>query len=174
MSSFKPANVKLKSSFLIIGLLLISINPLLGKVKTDLQITYSLDVNQPHTHLFKITMEVENIKTPHIDLALPVWIPGYNRIRNFARNIQDLNAFDGSDAKLEVDRLDSQTWRIFNRKNPVVKATYKVYANNLQDINISSHIDETHAFFNGAAVFLYVVGAQNTPVFLKIEKHIFH
>lgn len=170
MSTFKPFSTKLRCLFLLIGLFLLVMHPLAGVAKSTLKISYALDVHQPHTHLFKVTLTAENVATAYLDFALPAWLPGYNRTRNFARNVQELNAFDGNSHKLRVIKLDKQTWRVFKGKDSTVQLTYKVYANDLYDINIASHIDETHAFFNGAAVFLYVVGAENKPVVLTINK----
>jgi predicted metalloprotease with PDZ domain len=134
------------------------------------RIGYSIDTRLPHTHLFHIGLTVKNIKNPYLDLAMPAWIPGYNRNRNFARNVQEVIATDSRGYKLEVTKLDFQTWRVTRGEDPDIKLAYKVYANDLEDINISSHVDETHAFFNGAAVFMYVVGAKDEPVSLKILK----
>jgi predicted metalloprotease with PDZ domain len=170
MSVIKPFKIKLSDCFLLIGLFFTIIIPLSSNPKNELKISYVLDVHKPYTHLFKVTMKVDNVTESYIDVAIPAWMPGYNRVRNFARNIQELSASESNSQKLNIIKLDKQTWRVFKGKEPTIKLTYKVYANNLHDINIGSHIDETHAFFNGASVFLYVVDAENTPVKLTIKK----
>lgn len=154
----------------IIVLLTLLFNPLSFAAENELKISYLIDVNQPHTHLFKIKITVENVKTQYLDFSLPAWMPGYNRILNFARNVQEFQVHDGKQKRLKFEKLDKQTWRVYKGEDQAIEVNYKVYANNLRNVNIASHIDETHAFFNGAAVFLYIVGAKGKPVFLRIEK----
>jgi len=144
--------------------------PALSVAESGTRISYTLDATQPHTHLFRICLTVHEAKTPYIEFAMPAWIPGYNRSRNFARNVQDVEARDAAGCKLALVKLDHQTWRVAKGQNHTVKLSYKVYANNLHDINIAAHIDETHAFFNGAAVFMYVAGATDETASLKIVK----
>ncbi len=155
---------------LTIGLLTFFFSPQSSLAEDDLKISYLVDVNEPHTHLFKIKITVDNVGTRYLDFSMPAWMPGYNRILDFARNIQEFQAHDGRQEKLKFEKLDKQTWRVYKSKDRTIELEYKVYANNLQNINIASHIDETHAFFNGAAVFLYVVGAVEKPVELMIKK----
>ncbi len=154
----------------ILAVLLLVLTPSAAILESAFRIGYSIDTRLAHTHLFHIGLTVNNVKKPYIDLVMPAWMPGYNRDRNFARNVQDVNATDSRGHRLEVAKLDFQTWRVKRGEDPDIKLTYKVYANDLEDINISSHIDETHAFFNGAAVFMYVAGAKEEPVSLKILK----
>jgi predicted metalloprotease with PDZ domain len=156
--------------FLGIGLFSIILNPALSQGKKDLKISYLIDVHKPHAHLFKVTINVDNVRTKYLDFALPAWMPGYNRVLNFARNIQEFEAYDGKKGKINFEKLDKQTWRIFKGQDQTMQLKYKVYANDLHNINIASHIDETHAFFNGAAVFFYVVGAKDSPVVLTVSK----
>jgi len=158
------------SKTFIIALLLLTLSPLLTRAESGPKISYVLDARQPHTHLFQICLTVQKVKTPYIEFAMPAWIPGYNRTRDFARNVQDVEATDGQGHKLEMEKRDYQTWRVMTGQDSTIKLTYRVFANSLHDINIASHIDETHAFFNGAAVFMYVIGAENEKVTLKIEK----
>lgn len=129
-----------------------------------------LTFRQPHTHLFRVTISVEGVTTPYLDLGMPAWLPGYNAILDLARNVQKFAAYDGNDGQLVFSKLDKQTWRVWKGRDGRMKITYRVFANNLINANIASHLDETHAFFNGAAVFLYVVGALDTPVVLEILK----
>lgn len=170
MPAINSFDRKGKLGLLLIGLLFLWINTFAGATEDSLKISYVLDVHQPHTHLFKITLTVENVKTSYVDFAIPVWMPGYYRIRNFSRNIQELEAWDANSRQLRFTKLDHHTWRVFNEGESTVQLKYKVFANDLYHINIAGHIDETHAFFNGAAVFLYVVGEKNKPVKLTILK----
>lgn len=134
------------------------------------RVEYVVDVRNSSTHIFDIAMTIRGVSTPHLDTALPAWLPGYSRIQDFARNLQELDARDGQGTALHVRKLDKQTWRIFRGGDPTIHVSYRVYANNFSNLNIAAHLDGTHAFFNGAAIFLYPVGLTRSPVLLTILK----
>jgi predicted metalloprotease with PDZ domain len=136
----------------------------------ELKIVYALDIRRPATHLFQVSISVDENITPFLDFSLPAWMPGYSKILDFAKNVQEFKAYDGKGQELEFFKIDKQTWRVLRGRDETIKVAYKVFANNLTNINIASHLDETHAFFNGAALFCYVVGFKERPVTLRIEK----
>lgn len=87
-------------------------------------------------------------------LRLPAWIPGSYLIRDFARQIETLQA-SAQGVTLDVQKLDKQTWQVAPHAGPI-EVEYVVYA---WDLSVrSAHVDETHAFFNGTSMFLEVVG----------------
>lgn len=83
---------------------------------------------------------------------LPAWIPGSYLIREFIRGVQDLvvQTLDGQDVMLE--RVNKASWRVRLASPTKVRIRYTVYGHELSVR--SAHIDHTHAFFNGANVFM--------------------
>jgi predicted metalloprotease with PDZ domain len=73
---------------------------------------------------------------------------------------------------LPLTRLDTQTWRVgtrFMKDMPALNEVtfiYKVFADDLS--GTFSQLDARHANFNGASVFVYVVGHKHDPVSLKV------
>lgn len=87
-------------------------------------------------------------------LRLPAWIPGSYLIRDFARQIETLQATANGQV-LPVSKLDKQTWEIAPHAGPI-EVEYVVYA---WDLSVrAAHVDETHAFLNGTSTFLEVLG----------------
>ena len=130
-----------------------------------LEMSYTLAFPQPHTHLYEVSLAIGNVTTPQLDLSLPIWTPGSYLAREYARHVQDFNADDGSERTLPWRKLDKATWRIEtgaggdNQKS--IRVNYRVYANELA--TQTSHLDATHAYFNGASLFMYVPGATGRP-----------
>jgi predicted metalloprotease with PDZ domain len=120
--------------------------------------------------MFDVCITVEGIRSSMLDFSMPAWLPGYSKIQDFAKNVQEFVADDGTGKKLSFSKVDKQTWRVLRGTTYVIRASYRVFANNFQNINIAAHIDETHAFFNGAAVFCYVSGLTDRPVTLRVLK----
>lgn len=133
-------------------------------------ITYTIDVRRPAGHMFDVCITVDGVTASTLDFSLPAWLPGYSKIQDFAKNVQEFMADDGTGKRLSFSKIDKQTWRVLRGTTYVIRASYRVFANNLQNINIAGHIDDTHAFFNGAAVFCYISGLADRPVTLRVLK----
>lgn len=127
---------------------------------------YTLAFPQPHTHLYEVTLAVGNVTGAELDLALPTWTPGSYLQREFARHVQDFEARDGAGRALRWEKADKATWRVSTGGAGAVRASYRVYANELSVR--TSHLDASHAYFNGASVFMYVKGALDRPLTLRI------
>jgi predicted metalloprotease with PDZ domain len=139
-----------------------------GDPRANPNISYTVDVRRPAGHLIGVCITVEGVTAPTLDFSMPAWLPGYSKIQDFAKNVQEFTADDGMGKALPCLKTDKQTWRVSRGTGRTIRATYKVFANNLRNLNIAAHADESHAFFNGAAVFCYIPGLIEKPVTLRI------
>jgi predicted metalloprotease with PDZ domain len=115
-------------------------------------VEYRVAMDQRHAHLFDVEALVPTGGGP-IDLHLPAWTPGSYLLREFARHLQDLVCDDGEGRVLRVEKIDKATWRVDAAGAARVRARYRVYA---WDLTVrTAHLDDTHAFWNGACLFLY-------------------
>lgn len=139
--------------------------------RANYSLEYKLSFSQPHTHLYEVNFSIGGIRTPAIELQMPVWTPGSYMIREFARNVQDFEVSDLKGVKLRWEKVDKATWRVEvggSEKAPRdIKMSYRVYANELTVQ--ASHLDASHAYFNGASIFMYVKSALDKPIKLRIE-----
>src|SRR5215470_16783427 len=117
-------------------------------------IEYRVSLKAPQTQMADVCMVVREIKETSIDVALPVWRPGKYAVINPAGTIHGMQARDAAGTPLQAVKVDKTTWRIQTAGAPEVEITYRIYANSLADR--TRHIDDTHAFLSGSAVFLYV------------------
>jgi predicted metalloprotease with PDZ domain len=144
--------------------------PVCGQTPS-LELSYTLAFPQPHTHLYEVSFIIGNVTTAQLDLQMPSWTPGSYLMREFARNVQDFAARDESNQPLRWQKTDKATWRIETGaaagKPKRLTASYRVYANELTVR--TSHLDASHAYFNGASVFMYVRDQINQPLKLKIN-----
>ncbi|HEX4950779.1 MAG TPA: PDZ domain-containing protein [Blastocatellia bacterium] len=132
-----------------------------------LQLTYELSFPQPHTHLYEVTYIIGNITQPTLELQMPTWTPGSYLQREFARHVQDFAVRDKAGNALPWEKIDKATWRVTTNGANEIRASYRVYA---YDLTVrTSHLDASHAYFNGANLFLYVKGALQQPLKLKIN-----
>jgi predicted metalloprotease with PDZ domain len=144
-----------------------------------LKLNYRLAMSQPSSHLFEVTIEVEvpQAGTPQsLDFQMPKWAPGRYAVFDFAKNVQQFQAFGGvcppanircTLPDFPVTRVDEQTWRVSMKNTHSATITYKVYGNDLS--GTFSQLDSHHANFNGGNLFMYVVNHKPDPVTLTID-----
>jgi predicted metalloprotease with PDZ domain len=117
-------------------------------------------------HLFNVSLTVAAPNPDGQVVALPAWIPGSYMIREFARNIVRIRA-EGQDGPVTLTKLDKHSWQATPVDGPLT-LHYEVYA---WDLSVrAAHLDQTHGFFNGTSVFLRVLGQENTPHQVDIQR----
>src|SRR2546430_17699096 len=125
-----------------------------------MHVSYSVDLRDRHAHLYNVEARFP-IGGNFVHLRLPVWTPGSYLIREYQRHLQDLSCDDGAGLELAVEKIDKATWRVDARKASEVRVRYRVYAYELT--GRTAHLADTHSFFNGACLFLYVATLLDRP-----------
>ena len=129
------------------------------------RISYALGMARPHNHLFEVTVTIDGWSEPRLDLVLPSWTPGSYMVREYARHVQEFAVeADGHPARWEKTAKDA--WRVETPVAGKVRVTYRVYAH---DLTVRTcHLDGSHGFLNGGAVFMFVPGRTSDPVTLEV------
>jgi predicted metalloprotease with PDZ domain len=138
-----------------------------------MRIHYTIRMDEPETHYFRVAMRIEGLAGTapegRVTLAMPVWTPGSYLVREFARNVLELEASDGSGAALRAEKDDKDSWVVSTGGAEAIEVGYRVYAFR-HDTN-QSYLDGDHAVVNGASVFLYLQGHQDHPLTLEVVPH---
>lgn len=117
----------------------------------------------------RLTVQIQ-ITSPNPEgqiLSLPAWIPGSYLIRDFSRQIESIAA-SSQGTPVPVRKLDNHRWQCAPCQGPL-HIQYQVYA---WDLSVrGAHIDETHAFFNGAGALLAVEGQTDRPCLLELVEN---
>ena len=130
-------------------------------------IHYTIKPSHPEAHLFTITCHIDKPNPQGQQLQLPNWIPGSYMIRDFAKNVIRFNAVDSKNNTLAYKKVNKSCWQI-QPVNSSITVEYDVYA---WDLSVrSAHLDTTHGFFNGTSVFLAVVGQEQSPCRVDIQR----
>lgn len=126
---------------------------------------YRIYASDPNAHLYEITLTVEQPDPQGQQLRMPAWIPGSYMIRDYARNVIRLSAQCNGEP-VATRKLDKDTW-VCEPCEGTLAVTYEVYA---WDLSVrGAHLDATHAYFNGACVFLEVLGQSDVPCRVDIR-----
>ena len=130
------------------------------------KLTFRIGMPEPHTHLFEVAVEVQ---APNEDLVfeMPAWTPGSYLIREYARQVQDVTAYDQQGNERPVQKVEKAAWRVDCDGCASISLQYRVYAH---DLTVrTSHLDTSHGYFNGANVFMCPRGYEGESSLLVVD-----
>ncbi|BCE02005.1 M61 family metallopeptidase [Marinicellulosiphila megalodicopiae] len=117
---------------------------------------YQIKVKDTHAHLFEVSLTFTPISDTTV-LSLPSWIPGSYLIRDFAKNIIQIQITDSNQSAVPLIQLDKNHWQF--ESTQTVTVCYQVYA---FDLSVrSAYLDQNQGFFNGTSVFLCPQGLEH-------------
>ena len=87
--------------------------------------------------------------------------PGRYAVHEFAKNVFDLRAFDGSGKELTAVRVNPHQWNVAGHDG-TVRIQYKVYGDTIDGTYLA--IDTTHAHMNLPALLIWARGFDDRPV----------
>jgi predicted metalloprotease with PDZ domain len=131
-------------------------------------------MSQPTSHLFEITLQIEGWRSNQLDLKMPVWTPGSYLVREYARHLQGFGAVDDGLRPTGGHRGDTIAWEKCAKNHwclqtqgiDRITVRYQIFANELTVR--TNHLDHTHGFFNGAAMFFFIPGYQQQEIAVTI------
>jgi predicted metalloprotease with PDZ domain len=131
------------------------------------QFFYQIAIPEPENHLLEIKLTIANWHSDVLDLKLPVWTPGSYLIREYAKHLQDFMAIATDTQPLIWHKVSKNHWQIQTPDITHLEVCYRIFGNELTVR--TNHIDSTHAFLTGAAVFMYIPAYQNCGYHVTVE-----
>jgi predicted metalloprotease with PDZ domain len=132
-----------------------------------LRLQHRLTVTDARAHLVLVETTVHSdvpVLAPLV-FFMPVWTPGSYLVREYARHIESLTGrADG--VPTAAPKIRKNAWRVGHEGAREISVRYHVYCNELTVR--TNHVDETHAFLNGAAVFLAVDGHEDAAATIDV------
>jgi predicted metalloprotease with PDZ domain len=131
-----------------------------------LAIVHRISLTDPKTHLIHVEMRIGPGAQPlpeSLVVFMAVWTPGSYLVREYSRHVEGLDA----DSPAHATKIRKNAWRIDTRGAREVVVRYRVYAGELTVR--TNHVDETHAFLVGAALFLAVEGYEHLGARVQID-----
>jgi predicted metalloprotease with PDZ domain len=128
-------------------------------------INYQVAMPQPETHLFEVTLHLMGYPFSILDLKLPVWTPGSYMVREYAKHLQDFAA-SADNKPLQWRKISKNHWQVETGGVSEVTVSYRIFANELTVR--TNHLDATHGYFNGAALFLRLPEFDKQPICVTI------
>jgi predicted metalloprotease with PDZ domain len=133
---------------------------------TPLSIVHRVSIPAPQTHMVEVEASVCTVTggalPESIVLFMPSWTPGSYLLREYARHVEGLVA----EPPARAIKVRKNAWRIETGGAALACVRYRVYAGELTVR--TSHVDSTHAFLVGAALFLGVEGREDLGARVEI------
>jgi len=141
---------------------------LAGAQTPPVDISFTIAMSRPHTHLFDVDIAIKRTANgPQEELLVfPVWTPGSYLIREFERQVQDFAATDALGQPLKWEKTNKNTWRVVTNGAREWHVRYRVYANELSVR--TSELNSAHAFWNNANLLMYLEGFLNSPSTVRV------
>lgn len=150
----------MRKSLLAVGVMLA---PSIVLANTD----YKIDLTQPEHHKGEVSITFPASDAKFLDVKMPAWRTGYYRILNLANGVRDFDAQSNGE-ELRWEKVDKSTWRVYLPEDSgEVTVDYEIYANQLG--RRSRHIDDTHAYLDASAVFMYADAWRDEPVSVSLD-----
>lgn len=132
-------------------------------------IHYRVEAADPQAHLFRVTLRIARPAALQ-RVSLPVWIPGSYLVREFSKNLQNLQAHQGGRqaVPLAVEQLDKCSWQIACSPAKALVLRYEVYAH---DPSVrTAWLDADRGFFNGTSLCLRVESQEALAHTLEVPR----
>ena len=129
-------------------------------------VTYRVQVHDLHAHLFVVTLTIAKPATLQT-LHLPVWIPGSYLVREFAKQVMQVQAYQHQ-RPLPVVQTDKATWQVQTNEDEALVVQYQVHAH---DASVrTAWLDSQRGFFNPTSLCMQVVGQTDAPHTLELPE----
>jgi predicted metalloprotease with PDZ domain len=133
-----------------------------------MEILYTVRTDTPSEHRARLSIDLDGVASPTVDLVLPSWVPGSYVILNYSRGFRDLAARRAPDgAALKTVRADKARWRIETQGASRVHVDYTVYGHQL--VTEGFDLTPEHLFVNAALCLPYVDGHLSEPATVALD-----
>jgi len=126
---------------------------LLVPAAAEARVDYAIDLTSPEHHLGQVSATFPVTSTPYLDVKMPAWRSGRYTILDLANGVRRFAATDAAGHALAWEKVDKSTWRVHLSQPTAIRVGYELYANELG--LRTRHIDDSHAFLDASAVFMY-------------------
>jgi len=131
------------------------------------RMAFTVSMERPHTHYFHVVFRCEGMEGESVDFKMPAWTPGYYWIMDYAKNVLNFRAEDGTGNPLAWKKTTKNTWQVESGESSAITVSYDVYA--FRRSVADSFLDDRRAFIAPAGVFMHVGDQISHPVTVTFE-----
>lgn len=137
-----------------------------GAALAQAPVQYRLTFPDPAHRWVQVEATFADVGTQPLHVFMSVTSPGRYAMHEFAKNVYDVEAFDGAGHQLVAVRARPSRWDVTSRDG-TVRIDYKVYGDRVDGTYLA--VDLTHAHINMPAVLMWAEGLENRPVRVEFD-----
>lgn len=130
-------------------------------------VTYRVSFPAPQHRFAEIDVVFPEVGSDPLEVRMSRTSPGRYALHEFARNVFDVRAFDGSGRALALERPNPHQWTVADHDG-TVRVTYRVYGDRVDGTFLA--IDSTHAHMNMPATLMWARRMENRPVRITFDR----
>ena len=124
-------------------------------------VRYTVRIPAPATHYLEVEGSYPAAGGRPLELMLPVWTPGSYLVREFARNVEEVQATTASGASLGIRKTAKNRWTIDAPPAGRVTVRYRVYAH--ERAGRLDWVESDFGLLNGAPTFITLAERAHRP-----------
>ncbi len=129
-------------------------------------VTYRVSFPAPEHHYAQIEVTFPNVPGETLETRMSRSSPGRYAVHEYAKNVFELQAFDGKGKALIATRPNPYQWDVAGHDG-TVRIVYKIYGDHVDGTYLA--IDPTHAHMNMPATLLWARGFDSRSVRITFE-----
>ncbi len=130
------------------------------------RLAFTVSAPEAAAHLFHVAMRCDNLPGERAEFRMPAWTPGYYGLFDFAGNVRNFSAADGSGRALTWRKTGTNSWMVDTDGAGTVELRYDVLATRAFVAN--AFVDETRGYVLPGALFLYLPDRLRGPVTVTV------
>ena len=140
---------------------------MVAAAKAQATVQYSIDLTAPEHHTADVSVTFPASPGPYLDVKMPAWRTGRYQILDLANGVRGFWAQDAGGKPLSWEKIDKSTWRVRLPASGAIRVGYQIYGNELG--LRTRHIDDSHAYLDASAVFLYADPSRGDDVSVSLK-----
>lgn len=129
------------------------------------KVRYNVRFENPSSHFFSVTMELELDSLQPVSVSIPVWSPGSYMVRDYSTFLHQFRV-ESPESESHIME-DLHTWKIFPKSKKLV-LSYTIFAFEEHSVR-TNYVHSEFAFLQPTASFLYPRDIPVESISLQIE-----
>ena len=129
-------------------------------------VLYHLAFPAPAHHWAQVDVTFSDLPAGTLHIRMSRSSPGRYAVHEFAKNVYDVHAFDGTGAELTPTRPDPSGWDVAGHDG-TVRIAYKIYGDVVDGTYLA--VDTTHAHINMPATLMWARGLEARAVRVRFN-----
>jgi len=132
----------------------------------ELSMKYTVSMENPSSGIYQVQLACSGLTGKQTDFKIPVWMPGYYQIMDYANDLTDLKVTNAAGNAVKWEKANHNTWRVYNNDDEGLKINYNIKTT--RSFVATNFLCADYGFIAPPGMFLHVAGNINNPVTINI------